>query len=207
MLPNATYLTRNGSSRISPVAYFVFAFGRTNTRLLSLRDLVVPLIELQPFILQFPHQIFNICLRVRLQINTSAPTKSTRSWEADISGGGLEIRSRLYLVLVEKPSHISLSAGFMLSVLRPISSISRVPGAGRHSSRQRLSGVRMPERARDAWLDRRRAYLCNFLGLFLVLDFITAAPFSPPAARKWLEPTRAPFKPHYLHYVITESPL
>lgn len=59
---------------------------------------------------------------------------------------GTEMRSRPYLVLVE--SHISLSVGFMLSVLRPISSISRVPGAGKHSSTQRMSGVRMPERAR-----------------------------------------------------------
>lgn len=68
------------------------------------------------------------------------------------------MRGRPYLV-VKKSSHISLSVGFMLLVLQPISSISRVSGARKHSSRRRTAGVRMPEKSEDGWVEWHWAYL------------------------------------------------
>lgn len=52
-------------------------------------------------------------------------------------------------MFLKKPSHISLSVGFMLWVLWPISSISRVHSVRKHSSAQRMAGVRMPEKSEN----------------------------------------------------------
>lgn len=65
----------------------------------------------------------------------------------------------------------------MLWVLWPISSISRVHSVRKHSSAQRMAGVRMPEKSENGRIKWYRTYFCNFLLLFLLVRFITAAHF------------------------------
>lgn len=65
----------------------------------------------------------------------------------------------------------------MLWVLWPISSISRVHSVRKHSSAQRMAGVRMPEKSENGQIKWYRTYFCNFLLLFLLVRFITATHF------------------------------
>lgn len=90
-----------------------------------------------------------------------------------------ETRSRPYLVLVESQPY------FMLPLLRTVSSISRLPGAWKHSPRQKRSGVRTAERA---GMDAERVHLCPFVQFPPPLPparLYQHSSFSGPAAWKW----------------------
>lgn len=96
------------------------------------------------------------------------------------------------------PAIFHYQFGFMLSVLRPICSISRVPGAEQHSSTRRMSGV--GRQKEWGWMEANDSgCICAASPPVSCSTFIAAALFlKPPAPGKWFAPPRASFKPHYL---------
>lgn len=71
-------------------------------------------------------------------------------------------------MFLKKLSHISLAFGFMLSTPP---NLLNLPGS-RCKEALILRG-----RRGSGWIEAHWAYLCNFLSLFLLADFITAAHF------------------------------
>lgn len=129
--------------------------------------------------LEMVHVSNLLCMCSYDNTDTSASTEWIKFWEA--------CRWEVGLILsLKKPSRISLSLGLTLSVLQPVSSVFRFPGAGEALIQAEDVRGQDARKSNNEWRDTR--HICGTSSGSAFCWTLSQHPLSQLPAWKWLAP-------------------